>query len=93
MNPQDIEKLANLSRIKLSDEEKIKYAKEIDSILAYVNQLKEVAGSAPEVSKSSHINVLRDDSVFHESGIHTEDLLSASPDRDGQYIKVKQILS
>ena len=35
----DIEKLAKLSRLKLTEVEKDKYAKDMDNILAYIGQL------------------------------------------------------
>lgn len=38
------------------------------------------------------VNVMREDTEPHESGIYTEKLLSAAPQREGQYIKVKKIL-
>lgn len=44
----DIQKLASLSRIKLTDDEQIQFAKEIDSILGYVEQIKEVSSGVAE---------------------------------------------
>lgn len=38
------------------------------------------------------VNVMREDGEPHESGLYTEKLLSAAPQREGQYIKVKKIL-
>ncbi len=35
---------------------------------------------------------MREDGVGHDSGIHTEALLSAVPAREGNYLKVKKIL-
>jgi aspartyl-tRNA(Asn)/glutamyl-tRNA(Gln) amidotransferase subunit C len=43
---KDIEKLATLSRMRLEDDEKAQFAKEIDSILGYVEQIKEVSENA-----------------------------------------------
>ena len=49
---EDIEKLAKLSRLKLTDAEKSKYAKDMENILAYVKQIDEVT-AAPEMPTSS----------------------------------------
>lgn len=42
----DIKKLANLSRIKISEEEMSQFAKEIEGILGYVEQIKEVSDAS-----------------------------------------------
>ena len=48
MEVKDIEKLAKLARIELTEEEKKSYLKEIDAILAYVDQIKEVVAKTDE---------------------------------------------
>ena len=67
---KDVEKLANLSRMKIAEEEKDRFAKEIDSILAYAHQIQEVAGSVDSEGDSAnaknparypHRNALRED--------------------------------
>ena len=45
---KDIEKLAKLARIELTQEEKEKLLKEVDPILGYVAQLKEVVSVVGE---------------------------------------------
>lgn len=88
---EDIEKLANLSRIKISDAEKDSMQKDIESILEYVGQVKNISTpSATEVPELR--NIMRDDIVTHESGEYTDDLLACAPARDGNYLKVKKIL-
>jgi len=89
---KDIEKLADLARIHLDDSEKDTLASEIDAILGYVVQLQKASQNAPEKSDFLR-NVFRDDMSPHETGIFTEQLLVASPDRAGQYFKVKKILN
>jgi aspartyl-tRNA(Asn)/glutamyl-tRNA(Gln) amidotransferase subunit C len=90
----DIEKLALLARIALNNEEKKSLQTDISSILAYVDQIKQAAPQAMNSASSpiASINVFRDDNEAHESGIFTEELLSAAPQREGQYFKVKKIL-
>ena len=90
----EIEKLAALSRVKLSETEKENFTSQIDAILGYVDLLKKVplAQQSDAVIGTTH-NVFRDDINPHESGMHTESLLAEAPDRKGNYLKVKQILS
>ncbi|MDO8482850.1 MAG: Asp-tRNA(Asn)/Glu-tRNA(Gln) amidotransferase subunit GatC [bacterium] len=90
---QEIEKLANLSRIAVTSEEKEQLRKDMESILSYVEQVNAV--SADLVLEQEELllcNVMRSDDNPHESGIYTETLLSAAPSREGNYVKVKKIL-
>ena len=92
MEIKDIEKLAALSRLKLTEEEKQKFAQEMDDILAYVKQIDEVTGKSDEKKAGDVRNVLREDENPHESGIYTEALLNSAPKRQGKYVEVKKIL-
>jgi len=89
---QDIEKLATLSRLSLTDDEKEKYRGEIDSILGYIDILKKVSTDkcAPVMSRNK--NVLREDINPHESGVYTDKLLKLAPRNEDGYVKVKKIL-
>lgn len=91
---KDIEKLAELARIKVPEAELDRLGNEIDSILGYVGQLSEVAAAEPdEKSRIGTVrNVLREDTDPHEPGKFSEALLSAAPRREGAYFKVKKIL-
>jgi len=89
----EIEKLASLSRIKLTIEEKESLRKDMDAILSYVEEVKKVSSSLDSQKKAGSVrNVLREDLNPHEGGIHTEALISAAPNREGNYVKVKKIL-
>ncbi|MDR2845469.1 MAG: Asp-tRNA(Asn)/Glu-tRNA(Gln) amidotransferase subunit GatC [Puniceicoccales bacterium] len=59
----DLEHLAKLARIALSDAEKIRFGKELDTILSYFKQLDEVVveGVEPSAHAFPVYNVLRDD--------------------------------
>ncbi len=91
---ETIDKLAELSRISLTEEEKETIRGEFDAILGYVASISKISKSGEEGSRSivATINVLRDDTNPHESGLHTETLLSLAPRREGNYVKVKKIL-
>lgn len=91
---KDIEKLASLARIKLPDGEKESLGGEIDSILEYVGQIQSASADAGVDSSKNlpeHRNAFRADSDAHESGVNTEALLAEAPEREGNYLKVKDI--
>ena len=90
---KDIEKLAKLARIELTAEEKEKLLKEVDPILGYVAQLKEVVSSVSEEKKAGELrNVMREDENPTESGQNTEIIVGEFPEKDKNYLKVKKIL-
>lgn len=88
---EDIQNLANLARIEISESEVESLRFEIDSILGYVGRIKEISGDS-KVEIPILKNVMRDDVVTHRSGEFTEALLSQAPKREGNYLKVKKIL-
>jgi aspartyl-tRNA(Asn)/glutamyl-tRNA(Gln) amidotransferase subunit C len=92
----DIEKLAELSRLHVTEEEKESLVTRLDAIISYVAQIEKVgpsstsgqAHSSPALMK----NVVREDANPHETGMYTEALLSEAPQREGDFLKVKKIL-
>ena len=90
---KDIEKLAKLARIKLTEEEKVKLLKEVDPILGYVAQLKEVTSKVDSGPKAGeHRNIMREDLNPNESGSNTDVLVKEMPASQSNYLKVKKIL-
>ena len=95
ISDKEIEKLGNLARIKLSDEEKKGLKTDIESILGYVSEIQEVSSDLNRdmsFDKDQLINVMREDENPHESGLYTEKILNEVPQREGDYVKVKKIL-
>jgi aspartyl-tRNA(Asn)/glutamyl-tRNA(Gln) amidotransferase subunit C len=92
MQLSDIKKLAEMARIKMSDEELESMAHDFDSILAYVDQIKQVSGDGNQVETPTICNITREDLVTNESGAYTEKILREMPFTQDGYLKVKQIL-
>lgn len=93
MEKKDIEHLAKLARIEVTDVEAEKLAGDITNVLTYVSHIEAVVGDVSSEKKVGALyNVMREDGEPHEAGIYTEDLLNAAPERDGQYVKVKKII-
>ena len=88
---EDIKNLASLARIEIAPEEAEKLTAEVDAILDYVGQIKDISGDIQgEVPKLR--NIMREDVVTNEEGEYTEKLLSNAPARERNYLKVKKIL-
>jgi aspartyl-tRNA(Asn)/glutamyl-tRNA(Gln) amidotransferase subunit C len=92
ISKDDVKKLANLARIKLTPEEEEKFAKDMESILGYVTQIQNVSDTVDARGSEKVKNTLREDTMPHESGIHTEAILAEAPKRKGDYVQVKKIL-
>ena len=88
---KDIKNLASLARIEISEEEAERLTPEIDSILGYVGQIKNVVGNIKKEVPKLH-NVMREDVSTNTSRQYTDNILNDAPDREGDYIKVKKIL-
>lgn len=89
----DVENLAKLARIKVDEGEAEALTKDLERILSFVDELKGADAPSHEgVSLGAVHNVMREDISAHEGGVHTEALLKNAPDREGDYVKVKNIL-
>ncbi len=92
MNKSEVQKLAKLARVSISDEEAESLSHEFESILNYVGEIKK-ANISSSLSQDLLIkNVMREDTDPHESGLYTEAILREMPSAEGQYLKVKKIL-
>lgn len=93
-SPEEVQKLAALSRISIPEEKLETFAREFDGMLAYVGKLDELAlPSRTERSIPAVRNVMREDGEAVPGGTNTKNLTDAFPDRDGDSLKVKQIIS
>ena len=88
----DINALAKLARLEVSDEELARLEKEIPEILGFVETIQKVETDAEGHGGGLH-NVMREDANPHESGIYTDDLLKAAPATQDNQIVVKQVIS
>jgi len=92
IDDKTIDNLAGLARLALAKEEKDKLAKDLESILGYVSELKN-APDADHLPAGYFLeNVMREDEVVNKPGEFTEDILAEMKNTDGQYLKVKKIL-
>lgn len=92
LKKEDIEHLAVLARISVSEEEKEAFALQLDSVLGYVSELNKVVTleeSAPQAGELR--NVMRDDVAPYSGGEFTAAILENAPHKEDGYVKVGQI--
>jgi aspartyl-tRNA(Asn)/glutamyl-tRNA(Gln) amidotransferase subunit C len=90
---KEVEKIAALARLHVSQAEKEKYTRQLNVILEYMEQLNQVDTS--EIEPLSHplelINVFRKDIV--KPSLKAEEALQNAPERSGNYFKVPKVIS
>jgi aspartyl-tRNA(Asn)/glutamyl-tRNA(Gln) amidotransferase subunit C len=88
----DIEKVARLARLELSEEEKVTLGNQMEQILTYMEQLNRIDTSG--VEPTSHAipihNVFREDEI--KPSFPREEVLTISPDQEDGHLKVPRII-
>lgn len=89
---EEVEKIANLARLKFTQEEKIKLQQELSAILDYVGQLRKVDAQVEDkpYHDSDSVNRMRDDAA--QETTPPPELLKLAPDKEGEFYKVKSVL-
>ncbi|MEA3328330.1 MAG: Asp-tRNA(Asn)/Glu-tRNA(Gln) amidotransferase subunit GatC [Candidatus Omnitrophota bacterium] len=92
MSTIDINYAAKLARIGLTDSEKGRFAKDLSTILDYINKLNQL--DTGQVPSTSHViklqNVFREDKVL--DSLTTDQALDNAPMKDGTSFKVPRVL-
>ena len=93
LNKQEVEHIALLARLGLTEEEKEKFAGQISSILDYVEQLREIntEGVEPAAHATGLENVMRDDEVEECDNEARDGLLDQAPEREDDLVKTKSV--
>jgi aspartyl-tRNA(Asn)/glutamyl-tRNA(Gln) amidotransferase subunit C len=91
---KDVLKLARLSKIKLTDEEVDKFVDELGAIVKYVEQIDsaDTSGLKPTDQVTGLQNIMRTDKITNYDETPDE-LLKNAPTKEGNYIRVKRVLS
>ena len=88
----EIEQVAELARLSLKPAEKAKLQKDLEKILAYVDELKKV--DTEKVAPMSH--VLDQENVFRPDEVRPSEVrdpvLKHAPAREGNFFKVPKVI-
>lgn len=89
---KDVEKIAELARLKFSDGELERFTPQMNEILTYMEKLNEL--NTEYVEPLSHpveqTNVFRDDEI--EPSITTEEALKNAPAKDDHHFNVPKVI-
>lgn len=94
ISKEDIQYLATLSSLSLSDEEMESLRTDIEKIINYVDKLGEldVEGVEPTYQVTDLVNVMRADETLNETELTREQLLNLSTDIQDNQVKVPKVL-
>lgn len=88
----EVEHVAKLARLAITEEEKERYTQQLSNILTYIEKLKELDTS--KVEPTSHVlpmkNIFREDEV--RPSLPREEILKNAPDRTEEFFSVPKII-
>ena len=89
---QEVDQVARLARLRLSDAEKERMRRELDGILSYIDKLRalDTEGVPPTSHAVPMTNVMREDEP--RESLQQDDMLANAPDRSGEFFRVPKII-
>ncbi|MTI80134.1 MAG: Asp-tRNA(Asn)/Glu-tRNA(Gln) amidotransferase subunit GatC [Firmicutes bacterium] len=92
ISKKDVEHVALLGRLKLNEEEKEIYTKQLNDILEHAEKLQKL--DTKDVTPTAHVlpvkNVFREDEVGDH--LPNEKATANAPEKEGNYVKVPKIM-
>ena len=89
---KDVEYVAKLARLELTEEERVAFQRELDKVVEYIDQLNEV--DTEDVPVTSHMiplqNVLREDEVL--PSLSADQALANAPKSEGGFFRVPRVI-
>ena len=89
---QEVERVANLARLEITQAEKEAFAKQLSQILTHVETLKQydTTGIEPTATVLGQVNVFRDDVI--RPSLPVDEALANAPAREGDGFSVPKII-
>jgi aspartyl-tRNA(Asn)/glutamyl-tRNA(Gln) amidotransferase subunit C len=92
LSTSDVEYVAKLARLEVTEAEKEKFTAQLNDILHYIDQLNELdtKGVAPMTHAIAVTNAFREDKTRESLG--TERALANAPDARGEFFRVPKVI-
>ena len=88
ISKEEVEKIARLSHIELTEQEKINAMKHLDAVLSYAARVQDIAKDI-DVPSLKNNNIERDDIIFTTD---QQPILAQAPEREGDFFVVPVII-
>jgi aspartyl-tRNA(Asn)/glutamyl-tRNA(Gln) amidotransferase subunit C len=91
LTPDDVRHVAELAKLRLTDEEVVEYAEQLSDILDYAERLGEIdtTGIPPTPFVLPIVSVMREDEP--QVGLSNEEALANAPDAADGFFRVKAV--
>jgi aspartyl-tRNA(Asn)/glutamyl-tRNA(Gln) amidotransferase subunit C len=92
LSKEEVKKVANLARLEITEKEEEEFAPQLNAILDYFEQLKELdtENVQPTTRAIEVSNITREDTQFTYED--RESLLNSAPEREDDFFRVPKIL-
>ncbi|MDP2853950.1 MAG: Asp-tRNA(Asn)/Glu-tRNA(Gln) amidotransferase subunit GatC [Smithellaceae bacterium] len=92
LTTQNVEYVAKLARLEVTNQEKEKFTAQLNDILLYIDKLNELdtTGVAPMSHAIAVTNAFREDKVAESLG--TQRALANAPDARGEFFRVPKVI-
>jgi aspartyl-tRNA(Asn)/glutamyl-tRNA(Gln) amidotransferase subunit C len=92
LSSKDVEYVARLARLEITDKETEKFTAQLNDILGYIDKLNELdtTGVAPMSHAIAVTNAFREDKVLESLG--TEKALANAPDPRSEFFRVPKVI-
>ena len=92
LSTKEIEYVARLARLEVTDKETEKFTAQLNDILGYIDKLNEIdtTGVEPMTHAIAVTNAFREDKIVDSIG--TEKSLSNAPDGRGEFFRVPKVI-
>jgi aspartyl-tRNA(Asn)/glutamyl-tRNA(Gln) amidotransferase subunit C len=92
LSSKEVEYVARLARLEITDQETEKFTAQLNDILGYIDKLNELNtdGVEPMTHAIAVTNAFRDDKIIDSIG--TEKALANAPDGRGEFFRVPKVI-
>ena len=92
LSSQEVEYVAHLARLEVTDKEKEKFTAQLNDILGYIDKLNELdtKGVEPMSHAIAVTNAFREDKILDSIG--TENSLANAPDARSEFFRVPKVI-
>lgn len=92
LSTSDVEYVAKLARLEVTEAEKEKFTAQLNDILLYIDKLNELdtQGVAPMTHAIAVTNAFREDKIAESLG--TQKALANAPDARGEFFRVPKVI-
>lgn len=95
LNKKNIQHIANLARLELTEKELKTYGSQLSDVLNYIGQLQEadVSGIEPTAQVTGLENIFREDEIEEWDKKERETALKQAPELEDRQVRVKRVLA